>query len=197
MGKLRKPLAICLGITVYLVGCWYIGQRLHPDTEGVEQGQSVQAEQQEMPASADDTAADENRIDLDKVEYEGSVATEDNPWGITAGTIDLEDRGKSIFLTPNTAVVLDNVGQTEELSFSYEIHPWMKENSDGAGLVIWLMAAEGSIIKEEEITVNASDDIKEFKLDLTQYEDATRIKMLCNNGFNHNDSGDWVVLSAF
>ena len=184
MHKMKKTLTILVAITIYLTACWFIGQRLHPD-----------AEAQNNQAAAQGTT-DGTSIDLSAVIYEGSAVTEDNPWKTTAGTIDLEDRGKSIFLTPNTTALLSNVSEMNEIAFSYEIHPWVKESSDGAGLVIWLMDAQNNIIHEEEIVISASDDMKEFKIDLTQYKGVTKIKFLCNNGTNENDSGDWVVLSG-
>lgn len=37
-----------------------------------------------------------------------------------------------IFLPPNTAVNFPQASELIEFDFSYAIHPWVKENSDGA-----------------------------------------------------------------
>lgn len=195
MLKMKKSWTISLAVILSLGACWFVGQQINPDgglkeTPEQESSQPVEQEMSQSPLG-------ETAINLDSIIYEGSIATDGNPWKTTAGTIDLEDRGKSIFLTPNTTALLSNVSEMNEIAFSYEIHPWVKESSDGAGLVIWLMDAQNNIIHEEEIVISASDDMKEFRIDLTQYEGVTKIKFLCNNGTNENDSGDWVVLSGF
>ena len=203
MQRIKKSLTILLAAILSLSVCWFIGQKINPNFEmnkeaELETSQLTESlsEQSVAPEETSNVSVD-FQPDLDTIVYEGSTATGDNPWGITAGTIHLEDRGESIFLTPNTTALWDNVGQMEELSFSYELHPWIKESSDGAGLIIWLLDAQDNIIYTEELLLNASDSLKEFYMDLTQYEEVTRIKLLCNNGASGNDSGDWIILSNF
>ena len=125
--------------------------------------------------------------------FEGSQETFDNPWNTTAGWIDTEEDGRCIFLTPNTAVFFEITG-AETLVFDYELHPWVKENSDGAGILLWVMDEEDTILYQEEIFVDAKDSWKRVELDLRPYKSVGRIKMLCNNGKNEDDNGDWVLV---
>ena len=49
-----------------------------------------------------DSSVSGEKIDLNTVQFVGSTATEENPWGTTAGLIQIEDVGECIFLTSNT-----------------------------------------------------------------------------------------------
>lgn len=74
------------------------------------------------------------------------------------------------------------------------IHPWVKDVSDGAGILIWLMDNEDAILYEERVSVNNEEEWKNFQLSLNQYDSVHKIKVHCNNGENGDDSGDWVVI---
>lgn len=50
------------------------------------------------------------------------------------------------------------------------------------------------ILSCEELEINAESDWEEYELDLKDYSDAINIKILCNNGNDDNDSGDWVII---
>lgn len=126
------------------------------------------------------------------ISFEGSKETSDNPWGTTAGVIEMEE-GKCILLTPNTSFSIRQLKDAGKFNFSYEIHPWVRENSDGAGILIWIMDEEDTILHEEVIKVDKEEEWKIFELDLTQYDGASQIKVLCNNG-GGNDDGDWVIV---
>lgn len=139
---------------------------------------------------------DENKETADsfvKLSFEGSQETSDNPWNTTAGWIDTEEDGRCIFLTPNTATFFEITG-VETLSFDCEIHPWVKASSDGAGILVWVMDNEDTILYQEEIFVDAKDSWKKVELDLRPYKSVEKIKILCNNGKNEDDNGDWVLV---
>lgn len=133
----------------------------------------------------------------ESVSFEGNQETSDNPWGITAGWFEMENEGKCILLNPNTALMLEGLDQDKEISFQYELHPWVRENSDGAGALVWVLDHEDSILYEEEISISSQDDWEEYQLDLSQYDGAEKVKVLCNNGTNEDDSGDWLVIKPF
>ena len=119
MQRIKKSLTILLAAILSLSVCWFIGQKINPNFEMNKEAESETSqlteslsEQSVAPEETSNVSVD-FQPDLDTIVYEGSIATGDNPWGITAGTIHLEDRGESIFLTPNTTALWDNVGQME------------------------------------------------------------------------------------
>lgn len=166
-----------LGAVVYLGACYGIGQYFHGGTNEPQTAASAAA-----AAPGQSTA----------VIYEGTAETTDNPWGVTAGTIELEDEGSCIFLTPNTAALLQMPDDTNEISLTYRIHPWVSGSSDGAGLLIWYLDAENELLGEDTLSVNAEEDWQEASLDL--YAGTQKIKILCNNGGKNDDCGDWVLV---
>lgn len=183
---MKKKYILAIAVVASLGLCWAIGQYTHRD---------VKQENQNITGEAE-SVTDENAGNTlwDTAVFEGNVETTDNPWNMTVGWFDMEGEGKCILLNPNTAVVLDNIDQMEEINFSYEIHPWVRESSDGAGLLIWVLNKENDIIYEESIAVNNAEEWQEFKLDITPYEDKKKLKVFCNNGVAEEDNGDWVVI---
>ena len=126
------------------------------------------------------------------LEFEGDVSADDNPWGTTAGYISIEDKNY-IFLTPNTSVYLNDLNCAENLELSFGIYEAMSTYSDGAGLIIWILDANDNIIYEEEILVTNEVWTDKYLL-LSRYTEAERIKILCNNGTEDSDDGDWVLV---
>ena len=83
-------------------------------------------------------------LDVDSVIIEGMVETDGNPWKITAGKILMEDESSCVFLTPNTSALVDI--ESKSFCIYYCIHPWVKEYSDGAGLIVWLLNEQNEIL---------------------------------------------------
>lgn len=129
------------------------------------------------------------------VSFDGAEKTDDNPWGYTAGIFDM-DLGECIFLTPNTSVNLCGDNMPSTWTFQYRIHPWVETQSDGAGLIIWILDEEENIIHSEEIPIVAENQWQDFSLDIGAYDLADKIKIMCNNGSADNDECDWVILRA-
>lgn len=129
------------------------------------------------------------------VSFEGVQKTKDIPWNYTAGIFDME-QGQCILLTPNTSVELKGDNSPASWSFQYKIHPWVQEGSDGAGLLIWVMDAEENILYSDELSVSADDQWKDYHIDLSPFEAATKIKLLCNNSPADNDDCDWIIIRA-
>lgn len=193
MEKNRKKIVLLLAIVLSLSGCWFIGQQIHGTSD--EEENLTDTKDYLVSDESTEVIVTENLLDWDTVTYEGNASTDDNPWNVTAGTIELEDRGASAFLTPNTSVIFTISKQVDVFSFCYEIHPWVKENSDGADLEILLLDEAENVLYKEDIFVNASDELETFQVDLDEYKDVERIKVLCHSGTNNNENGDWVILS--
>lgn len=173
---MKKNITILIAVITLLTACWGIEQALHKENS---------QEVEEVAATGL----------INTVVFEGNVETFDNPWNITAGIIEMEDEGETIFLTPNTSVLFQDIDGLDVVNFSYMIHPWVKDESDGAGIILSLVGSEDDILFQEKIEINAVDNWKEFKIDISRYEDITAIKLDCNNGKNDDASCDWVVLS--
>ena len=174
--NVRNIKSLIVLMMLSLIACWGIGQALHRENS------------QEL---AEVVVTDL----LNTAVFEGSIETSDNPWNTTAGIIEMEDTGEAILLTPNTSVLFPHVDGLTDISFSYMIHPWVKEESDGAGIILSLIDSGNGILHQEVIEISGVDSWTEFKLDISGYKDITAIKLDCNNGKNNDDSCDWVVLS--
>lgn len=174
--KIKKSYMIWGGAILYLVICWIVGQFLHG-------GKAGENALQEQNGQADSEWS---------VTYEGSKQTDDNPWGMTAGTIEWEGEDY-IFLTPNTSAILSNLPTSGEIELTYRIHPWVSEGSDGVGLVITVMDETGTDINSEEFMVGADDILESKVLDMSAYTGGSRIRLSCNNGEHDDDSADWVI----
>jgi len=195
---MKKVIVVLIGVMVSLLFSWGVGQELKRYRD--ERQENIQSNESTVAECLSHTKEDqitnlhfEENFSMDFVTFEGSQETSDNPWNTTAGWIDTEEDGRCIFLTPNTAVFFE-VTASEILVFDYEIHPWVKENSDGTGILLWVMDEEDTILYQEEILVSEKDSWKEFELDLRQYKGANKIKMFCNNGKYKDDNGDWVLV---
>ena len=126
--------------------------------------------------------------------FENSEEASDNPWGYTAGLINIDDN-RCVFLTPNTGVVMypKELGNASVLQ-SY-IHPWVSDLSDGAGLVIWYLDENDEILGQEEVSIGADTETTEMVIDLGRFQGTNHFKILCNNG-GKDDSGDWVIIAV-
>ena len=127
------------------------------------------------------------------VTFDGAAGSEDIPWKYTAGIFDM-DWGRSILLTPNTAVNLQGTEGNDLWSFEYRIHPWVNDGSDGAGLVVWILDDRENILFSDELYVDSQDDWQEYHIELNTWNSADKIRILCNNGRLNNDECDWIII---
>lgn len=179
--KNRKILLLALAS---LGVCYAIGQyRVLSKSESNTEETELSAE------STGDTAAS-----LENVTFEGVAETSDTPWNVNAGIINMEDAGDCIFLTPNTSAIVSEISSYDTLELSYEIHPWVSGASDGAGIILWLLDADDTILWQEEISIDAAEGWTDFAVNVAEYDTVDRLQILCNNGGNDDDSGDWVVI---
>ena len=191
---MRKVTVVIIGACLSLIGSWGIGQGLKLHRQGeqeIPETQEINSKEIEE-LSTISIVEDDNVLSSNGVIFEGAQNTSDTPWNTTAGWIKVEDED-CILLTPNTAVTFE-ITESKTLSFDYMIHPWVKDVSDGAGILIWLMDYEDAILYEERVSVNNEEEWKNFQLSLNQYDSVHKIKVHCNNGENGDDSGDWVVI---
>lgn len=190
---MRKVTVVIAGVCLSLIGAWGIGQGLkihRQDMQEISETHEINSTEIEEVSTID--IAKEENAPSNSIIFEGAQSTSDNPWNTTAGWIKVEDED-CILLTPNTAVALE-IMEPKTISFDYMIHPWVKDASDGAGILIWLMDNEESILYEERVSVSNDAEWENFQLNLNQYDSVQKIKMHCNNGENGDDSGDWVVI---
>ena len=191
---------ILAAVVVSLSVCWGIGQALHKEEAGDSvENQNIEDNQMEAVTNVDvETADSENSEKLasfaDSIVFEGDKETSDNPWNITAGIIDVDDEKECIFLTPNTAANITGLESVNELEISYMLHPWVKEDSDGAGIIVSVFDKDNILLHEDNITVDADDDWKNYRLDKEQCKNANAFKLSCNNGGNNDDKCDWVIV---
>lgn len=131
----------------------------------------------------------------ENISYRGNKIVTDNPWNMTVGEFEMEDEGMCIFLTPNTSMQIENrENQYDIIELMYQIHPAVKEVSDGAEILIWFLDDTEKVLFEEKVSVKPDDDWKQLKIDLEQHSEASKIEIFCNNGGNGNDNGDWVIV---
>ena len=69
---------------------------------------------------------------------------------------------------------------TEDVIIRYEIHPWMKDTSDGASLRIEY--------NETDETLTAEQDWKNYSVPQSAHN--VRIEVISTD----NDDGDWVII---
>ena len=185
--KVTLPIVIVLSIII----CLLIGDYVYKNSTTNEENEKAVLEStsvEEPEKHVSEETMESKSIDYS---FEEATDTEDNPWGKTAGVFEMEELGNCILLTPNTNIVLQGMEQLESFSFEYIIHPWVRESSDGAGLLVWLMDEDDNIISEESLEISSTEEWKQVAYDL---DNVAKIKILCNNGNNGDDSGDWVVI---
>lgn len=123
---MKKQVTVVIAAAAFLVVCWAVGQTITGErTSGKEN-------------VIEDGDVFTNSI-WDIVSFEGNRDTGNNPWGITAGWFEMDSEDHCILLMPDSAVKLNDVNSNMIVSFDCDIHPWVKEKSDGVGLIVWLL----------------------------------------------------------
>lgn len=171
--KIKKMMLI----TIILWGCWCIGQYRLTKNGG----------------KVDGAVSESNFGIWNTAIFDGNQKTDDTPWNITAGWVEMENGEESILLMPNTAVTFE-LADNESFSFLYQIHPWVKEGSDGAGLVFQGYNAERNVVYEDEIAIDNRGDWLGYVFDRKAFPEIVSVKLSCNNGNNDDDNCDWVIL---
>ena len=178
--KTKKRLITYALIILWLGGCYFIGQKTHPQvTESI--AEETEPVSTQVSAEQTETEAKEEAHTAFPVAFinSESVSTEEIPWGFTAGTILRGDETEAWLLTPGTGIQFES---TDGITLRYSIHPWMKDTSDGASLQI----AYGNI--NETLTVN--QDWLEYNIPATT--GTVRIDALSTD----NNDGDWIAIQT-
>lgn len=195
---MKKGIKLLIIAVAYLAICYSIGQYRNSLTKnGVASDKLATEEKVNMVTEQTEESGSKESDDLeiwDNLFFTGVKETSDTPWNMNAGVFDMEENGKCILLMPNTAVTIKNIQDRDELAFEYEIHPWVKDSSDGAGIIIWLLDDQNNIIFEDTMIVDCNKEWQFYTLELAEYPMVASIEILCNNGANNNDEGDWVIL---
>ncbi len=137
---------------------------------------------------------------FDNLLFEGKreVDTSDNPWGSTIAKIQDDEVGSSIMMVQDTELAAKyHVKENESIEWSYNIHPWVSESSDGMSLYVRVYVAgdknaklrRSYIVKPNDKYISASLSLSEFA-----NQDVT-ISFSTDNGGNGDAAGDWLVLS--
>ena len=182
VSKYKSPL-IAIGLVLILALSGFIGQFIVlPMRESKNQTESNITDQL--------IGIDSNVISIEWINQE---KTDENPWGVTANIIEMEEGNRAIFLMPGTAVKIKyHVGEEDVLPIQYSIHPWIAEISDRLKLSI-------SIDKENIgcLTISKKDILKTaaYQLDISHYHETDIDIEIENVIVDGNDlSGDWLVL---
>lgn len=175
----RKKIILAAAVVIAIAVCWGIGKKLYP--EGAAWRQATETESQ---APADLTILKRS------IAIEGAEATEDNPWGLTAGVVNAE--GYCIFLTPGTGATITLGADEEPPALELLLHPQVASTSDGAGVVIQILDADGQVLLEREETVGAESI--GFAPDWAAYPTGRVIAFRCNDGGQGNSDADWLLI---
>ena len=168
---MKKKIKLLMLAAIYLGICWGIGRfrqvKNFVDSQGADQNMSL---------------ADQETADVwKKAVFEGNQKTDDTPWGMTAGWFEMEEEGSCILLLPDTNVTFDLTGIADEISFCYQIHPWVKESSDGVGLIIDLYDEENCIIEKTELKIGNKDG--HHKIGITHFRSCRSLQLTGSNDF--------------
>lgn len=192
----RKAVLIAVLLIAAILGSWYVGRKLHP--EGLLGRYAVQERGTAEAAgvSAEIEGKDVRKGSTEKQEksffsFENSAPTGDNPWGFTAGVIEMENEGDCLFLTPGTGVKVDL--EEVEYTFDCSLHPAVAEGSDGVSVKAELLDIDGNSLFVQEEMIHGAD-IVPIKVDREKWPDARTIHMICGNGENGNSDADWLVI---
>ena len=190
---MKRIIGVLVGSAIFLLACWWIGRVLHPGNaeSTVHEAESVEG--------TGEHSTDAWHWDGNNISFENSKDTNDNPWGYTAGMIDTDDDGKCIFMTPSTAVILDGISKEifeKGLSLQFQIHPWVADGSDGAGVSVLFVSDEGKIIEHEEVVVDNKGGWQKHVFKLSVDEEVSKIKLICNSGNGQDEAADWVIIKT-
>ena len=126
-----------------------------------------------------------------------SQDTSDTPWGFTCGAIDYE--GKTcLLMLPNAECSVKLKGTLETLSWTWQIHPWVAESSDGAAIHISITDESTSeVLLEKDVDLKQSDKAlsEKLELNLTQ-EREYRVAIHADTGASGVADCDWLLFEA-
>lgn len=134
-------------------------------------------------------------IESNNVMVQGRIETEDYPYGYNVGTIEDDEVGKAILLTPGTSISISGTFTNADcLNMEYMIHPWVVENSDG---VIFSMniTMDG---ETQNYSYEVSEGTETQQISFEEYKNKeVEINLQLTNKDGASDTCDWLVLKEF
>lgn len=181
---------VVLGVVYYSVDDWHKYEYSFKQTESDIKNM--------MQLNDDGNVTDEfetQEISIDDLRNRVKIVgerTDDNPWGITAGLINIDTVGECILLTPGTWVEI----KARDISFSYELFSQVRDASDGALLEILYEDYEGELVYSDVKEVSTLSDSYnfEFVANTTDVNNVNLIRFKCESGKNNNEDADWVII---
>ncbi len=193
-------------IIVFLLLCWRIGVALHPNGDVMSEEGKDNSEVEISSAEstiADNIAKEQNEMAQDMLQLKeeslvflNAESVSDNPWGFTAGIIDVDQDGQCLFLTPGTGVVIDGISDValeDDLNMQFKIHLWVAKDSDGAGITISLKDQDANTIRQERMLISAQDGWQSMG-DPIKTGEIRQVELLCDGGDNSNETADWLII---
>lgn len=164
--------------------CWFIGQHL-------KQTRTDTPEQQTESKIWNLF----DHMDSDETVLWGRTESTDYPFGYNVGLIEDEEVGCSVLLTPDTKLTTNcTVPETASLELSFQIHPWVSDDSDGALLHITITSMSGNqefVYKAEKALYTEVLSLNEFGAGNLQFE------FTVTNEEDKNENCDWVIIRHF
>jgi hypothetical protein len=200
--KSKKLFVIFISFILSCIAAYAIGQNvIRPLTHKDNMGENVITEDNVVEDAANRDIKTEYSFtdDFDNLLFEGKrdVDTSDIPWGSTIAKIEDEDEGTSIMMVQGTTLSAEyHVKGNESIQWSYGIHPWISELSDGMCLYVIVYSAGDNTEKfRKKYIVNPEDEYIFESISLSEYanQDIT-ICFSTDNGGNGDSDGDWLVL---
>ncbi len=124
---------------------------------------------------------------------ENQTSVDDNPWGYNICIIPDGDRNESMFMTPGTSFVLEDIDKDIPICLQGEIYDEVADGSDGLGLEVYLIA-EGEIKREEKFDIS-NQEIFDVQFEKDDLKDVNSIRFVCTGGSGENFNADWLILS--
>lgn len=189
---MKKVIRLIVCVMASLCICWIAGQWFK---EFRQSKQEHVEDMEEQEGRENDTWSLAEHMDSESVIVEGLVESEDYPYGYNVGSIEDEQVGRAILLTPDTSIGVEGtVSEESALTLCYFLHPWVAEDSDGALLNI---SITGNGV-ERDYVYEVGADMEKQTIDLGEYADKpVRILLSVSNGEGCNADCDWIILSIF
>lgn len=129
------------------------------------------------------------------IQFLGVTKTSDNPWGITAGKINIENEGQCIFLMPGTSVSfrMNKVDKTQ-LVLSTMLHPWVRDKSDGVDITVEIYAVDHkTLLGTEQFRISNAEKTTEKEISISKIK-ADEIEVVLSCNVEDNQDADWAVI---
>lgn len=177
---MNKKAFITILAFLWLAGCYMIGQLTHKRAEN----------------TVSDYYSSCNLWDVvysGKAKITGYSESSDYPFGYNVGAIEDDEMGKSIFLTPGTAISVSISDlMKEDISLQARIHPWVASSSDGALLQVSVLSDDLDDLFVYDVTNSETTD---FVIEANSIMSSTAVvSFSVSNSENKDESCDWVII---